>query len=78
MGGRQLDVKRSTGHSDPDVMVLGTGWFRGLAFPALSGKFPAILMRDVIRQLTGSAGALPGAAPIGTAHSTTKCSAPCG
>jgi len=25
MGGRQLDVKRSAGHSDPDVMVLGTG-----------------------------------------------------
>jgi hypothetical protein len=25
MGGRQLDVKRSAAHSDPDVMVLGTG-----------------------------------------------------
>ena len=25
MDGRQLNVKRSAGHSDPDVMVLGTG-----------------------------------------------------
>src|SRR6185437_9407821 len=36
------------------------------------------LWGDVIRQSAGSAGALPGAAPIGTAHSTTKRSAPCG